>query len=104
MEENFQNEEPEMTLSEKLAYEERVVSEAFNNSYLIITNRKKFEDLLPLPHERTEDKMMAITAHNPEEDPDIDTLDNMIYYYEDFEEYEKCAELLNVKKKLLEDV
>ena len=40
---------------------------------------------------------MAITAHNPEDDVDDETLENMIYYFEDLEEYEKCAEIKAIK-------
>ena len=100
MQEEFHEEESDMTLSEKMAEEERVVDEAFNNSYLIITKRKRFEDLIELGPEIKKGKKMAITAHNPEDDVDDETLENMIYYFEDLEEYEKCAEL----KKILDNV
>ena len=81
MQENFHEEESDMTLSEKMAEEERVVDEAFNISYLIITKRKRFEDLVNLSPEVRKGKKIAITAHNPEEDIEEETLENMIYYF-----------------------
>tara|TARA_B100000902_G_C27142225_1_gene829291 strand:- start:158 stop:457 length:300 start_codon:yes stop_codon:yes gene_type:complete len=94
MPEERNEEETEMSLSEKLQYEEYLVNEAFNNSFLVITKRDNFENLLA----SASTKERAIMAHNPTEEPDVETLENMMYYFEDLEEYEKCAEI----KKILD--
>ena len=48
--------------------------------------------------------MKAMLMYDPSEEPDKDLFDDMIYYFEDNEDYEKCAELLKLKNKTFKDV
>ena len=84
-----------MTLQEKLELEEMIVDAAFRNSFKIITGRKTLDDLM---EDKKEDpiKMQAICAHEPGEEIKIKTLENMLFYFEDEEEYEKCAEIRDI--------
>jgi len=97
MQENFN--EPEenegMTLQEKMELEQMIVDAAFRNSFKIITGRKTLSDLL---EDKKEDptKMQAICAHEPGEEMKIETLENMMFYFQDEEEYEKCAEIRDI--------
>tara|TARA_R100000808_G_C2113879_1_gene127125 strand:- start:321 stop:782 length:462 start_codon:yes stop_codon:yes gene_type:complete len=97
MQENFN--EPEenegMTLQEKMELEQMIVDAAFRNSFKIITGRKTLSELL---ESKSEDptKMQAICAHEPGEEMKIEALENMMFYFEDEEEYEKCAEIRDI--------
>ena len=82
-----------LTLQQKLALEDLIVETAFNNSFLVITGRKKFEDLLDM---KTVDGSSAVMAHTPDEEMSLDTLENMMAYFVDTEEYEKCAEIRDI--------
>ena len=72
-----------MSLEEKIEYENYIVEQAFENSYMVLTKKASFEDLL---------------------DVNEDVYNDTIYYYEDLEEYEKCAELLKIKNKIFNNV
>tara|TARA_Y100001938_G_scaffold130514_1_gene186560 strand:- start:3426 stop:3734 length:309 start_codon:yes stop_codon:yes gene_type:complete len=99
--EHEDHKDPEMSIEEKMEYENYIVEQAFENSYLILTKKNSFEDLLG---KQTKYGIKAIMIYNPEEDPDEDVYDDMIHYYEDLEEYERCAELLSIKQKIFNDV
>ena len=95
-EDNFNSEEHEdlgLTLQQKLALEELIVETAFNNSFQVVTGRKKFEDILDM---KTVDGSSAVMAHEPGEKISNETLENMMYYFVDTEEYEKCAEIRDI--------
>lgn len=85
---------------EKQLVEKRIVEDAFENSYRVITNETTFEDLM--------DEMIigklhsALMAHNPDESPKQETLENMILHFgsDEYEEYEKCARLKRELNKL----
>ena len=94
MEENF-NDSEEMSIQEKTELEDLMVDTAFRNSFLILTGRQTLKELLNLNKE-DDDKISAICAHEPGEEVEIDTLENMLIYFEDTEEYEKCVEIKNI--------
>ena len=84
---------------QKHVIERRIVEDAFDNSYRVIMGKVTFDELM--------DDMVrgslnsALLAHNPDETPKKETLENMIIHYSsaDYEAYEKCGNLL---KKLHE--
>ena len=92
---------PEMSESEKYEVEQILIEKAFDNSYLVLTNKTTVEELL---EKTSKFGMKAVTMLYPGEEPDEDLYDDIIYYYEDLEEYERCAELLKVKKKKFKNV
>jgi len=93
------NENEELTggLSEieQMQAEAVMLDNAFNNSYLILTNQITFSQLLGSRFDTGEE---AITAHDPETGPKRDELLNMIDHYVELEEYERCAKI----KKILD--
>ena len=99
--EHEDHKDPEMSIEEKMEYENYIVEQAFENSYLILTKKNSFEELLD---KQTKYGIKAIMIHNPEEDPEEDIYNDVIYYYEDLEEYERCAELLKLKNKMFTNV
>jgi hypothetical protein len=82
-----------LTYSQKLELEDLIVDTAFRNSFMVITKQKKFEDIL---NAKTKNGMSALMAHQPEEDPSIETLENMMGYFVEQEEYEKCAKIRDI--------
>ena len=84
-----------LTYAQKLELEDLIVDTAFRNSFMVITKQKKFEDIL---NSKTKNGMSALMAHQPEEDPSIETLENMMGYFVEQEEYEKCAKIRDIIK------
>ena len=90
-----EEEESGLTLSERMALEDIIVKVAFNNSFNVITKRKTFEEIV---NGKNEDSSSAIMAHDPEEGMSTESLENMITYFLQTEEYEKCAEIRDIIK------
>lgn len=78
----------ELEKSEKYLY---VVRMAFNNSYDIITNKINFSELLDITQNSKEG--YTALAHDVDEEVSIMEIKKMIFYFEEVEEYEKCAVL-----------
>ena len=85
----------EMSETEQLEMEQMMVELAFENSYKVITKKITFEKLLDV---RDKFGSKAILIYDPHEGWDIDVVEDLIAYFEEIEEYEKCAEL----KKILD--
>jgi len=100
MKENEDPKESDMSIGEKMEYENYIVDQAFENSYQVLTSRSTFEDLLD---KKTKYGVKAIMIYDPSQDPDEDVYDDIIVYYEELEEYERCAELLKIKNEMLND-
>tara|TARA_R100000406_G_scaffold41247_1_gene27567 strand:- start:519 stop:758 length:240 start_codon:yes stop_codon:yes gene_type:complete len=73
-------------------YDHEILAEAMNYAYLIVTGKASFEDLVD-----KEDEIMLPYNILAEEDVNFEIL---IEYFEGEEEYEKCAELLNIKESV----
>lgn len=88
---------------EELNFEEEaeILNEAYKNTYLIATKRKLLEELLSESLETGQFVFLPFDPSNPDTIELV--LDDVIAYYEDCEEYEKCAELVAVKKELEDD-
>jgi hypothetical protein len=74
---------------DQIEKEDALLYMAFNNSYDIITHRVTFDELLEINHS-SPDGFTAL-AHNIETGPTDEDIDNMILYFQELEEYEKCA-------------
>tara|TARA_B100001778_G_scaffold333955_1_gene343783 strand:- start:1293 stop:1631 length:339 start_codon:yes stop_codon:yes gene_type:complete len=92
--EDFFDDDMGLSDIDKINLENRIVEDAFYNSYLVITKRTTFDILMNEWDKGTSGT--ALLAHDPDSGPRKDQLINMIDYYSDDEreEYEKCAELL----------
>ncbi len=96
-EENYENqEETELTLTQQLELENLIVKAAFNNSFNVITKRKTFDEIL---EGKTLNGISAIMVHNPDEEIPTKSLENMMTYFVETEEYEKCAEIRDLINK-----
>ena len=90
MEESKNAPKRELTEVEEWELERKMVSLAFKNSYLILTEKTTFEKLMYRNHELGKS---AVLAHDPHEGATRDELENIIEYFIEQEEYEKCSEL-----------
>lgn len=63
-----------------------IMDKAFRNSFLIVTKKKTFEEVM-------ESKDGALLAHNPDDGITDFELENMMTYFIEEEEYEKCSKI-----------
>ena len=94
--ENNEEHLPELSEAEKYEMEQIMIQKAFENSYKVVTKKLTFDELTNI---KSTFGQKAILIYDPTEGWDNEVLENMIAYFEDEEEYEKCAEL----KKILDD-
>ena len=73
---------------------EELYKEAIENAYLILTDKLTFNELFEYNG--------CILPYNPKlNNVSEDTFDDMIDYFCDLEEYEKCAEIKKIKDSLV---
>jgi len=70
---------------------------AYENSYKIATKKCTFEDLIESADDR--EVKFTVVMHDIDNGPDNEDIQSMIVWYEQYEEYEKCAELQKVLSK-----
>ena len=92
---------PEMSETEKYEVEQMLIEKAFENSYLILTNKTTMDVLM---EKKSKFGIKAMLMHDPSEKIDEDLFDDMIDHFEHYEDYEKCAELLKLKNKKFKNV
>lgn len=87
---DIEDEDYESSIEEEI----EILDEAYRNAYKIATGRMTVRDLL----EKSDD--MIFLPFDPSA-PETFTMvvDDIIQYFSDTEEYEKCAELVKVKDK-----
>ena len=73
--------------------EEELYREAMMNAYLILSNQLTFDDLI-------EYNGGALPWNPLKKVITKDTIDNIISYFCELEEYEKCADLVNIKEQI----
>jgi hypothetical protein len=70
------------------------IDSCYNNGYKLITNKRTLAEL-------TEEKLVVIFPFNPKQKESfLKVADLMINYFASTEEYEKCADLVKVKKEI----
>ena len=72
-----------------------MIEESIRNTYEVLTNKQSIEDIL-------NDEPKSMFYGNPFEVKDED-INDMIEFFENTEEYEKCQELLYVKSDIIAD-
>ncbi len=102
--------------SDQREFDERMERAAFENTYLILTGRATYESMLEkqsMQKGSIDQYVNTSVLFNPmskdyspkfphlhNEVDRNELIDSMIEYFTETEEYEKCAELVKVKKKL----
>jgi len=89
-EDDIDNDDPTTSIEEEV----EILDEAYRNAYAIATGKltvrqllKKADDMIFLPFDPSVPETFAMI------------IDDIIQYFEDTEEYEKCAELVHAKTK-----
>ncbi len=106
----------ELFESDQRDFDERMERAAFENTYLILTGRATYESMLEkqsMQKGSIDQYVNTSVLFNPmskdyspkfphlhNEVDRNELIDSMIEYFTETEEYEKCAELVKVKKKL----
>ena len=88
---------------EELNFEEEaeILSQAYQNTYLVVTKKKSIEQILS---ESLETGIFVFLPFDPSNPDTIElVLDDTIAHFEDCEQYEKCAELVAAKTELKND-
>ena len=94
---NFQDQEDEL-YGVDLQEELEILTEAYHNAYLVATNRLSVDELV-IAHGD-----MILLPFDPEDPTTLPMIiDDMIDFFSDEEEYEKCSELVKVKNKIRHD-
>ena len=70
---------------------ENIIEDSIINSYYVLTGKATIEDII----KRQEFPMLFI---GPDEKLDESSLNDMLDYFISTEEYEKCSELIKLKK------
>jgi hypothetical protein len=81
----------EMSEIDRIEAERKLLDTAFRNSYHIITGKLTFENII-------EETGQFLIAHNPDSNIKRDDLINMMGYFTETEEYEKCAKIRDIIK------
>ena len=74
--------------------EEEMVNIAYDNSYRILIGEITFDSLL----DRVTEDESALMGFDPDYGPSLAELENMIVWYEEYEEYERCGRLHEILK------
>ena len=84
---------------ERLEMERMIMDEAFENSYKIVTKKMTFNEFMEKRGKiKNPVSSHTILMYDPTDGFDNEVLEDLIWHFEDREEYEKCAEL----KKILD--
>lgn len=86
----------DMSEQQRIELEDDVLESAIINSYLMLTGKLKFSDLM----QQSTGDIIAVTTFDPDEGPTLEQLEIIIEYFEEDEQYEKCAEI----KKILDEM
>jgi len=85
---DFEDDDLELTLEEEI----EMVNEAYNNAYLVVTKKATVQELID------DAKDFMFLPFDPDAPETLELImDDMIIYFEDNEEYEKCSELMKIK-------
>jgi len=79
-----------LTEIEQMQLDAILLETAYENSFLVLTNQITFEDLLVKKFKHGHE---AVLAFDPDNGPELDEFENMIAYYVEEEEYERCAKI-----------
>tara|TARA_R110001606_G_scaffold377097_1_gene536034 strand:+ start:1576 stop:1875 length:300 start_codon:yes stop_codon:yes gene_type:complete len=89
-------ENEELSEIEQIRLDAILLDIAFNNAYLLLSDKITFDDLMTQEFANDGELVMA---YDPDMGPKLDELKGIIAYFEDLEEYEKCAHLRDILNK-----
>lgn len=86
-----------LTEIEKIQLDAVILDMAYNNAWLLLTGEITFEELIP--SEFNKDKEVVI-AYDPNDGPQSEGLENMLSYFVEKEEYEKCSKIKEIMDQI----
>jgi hypothetical protein len=100
MSQNLENYNDDDFFDTELNVEEEIeiLDEAYRNAYRVATGRISVADLL-----RESDELIFLPFDPTAPETFNMVIDDIIEYFEENEEYEKCAELVSIKNKIKDD-
>ena len=87
---------------DEIQEEEELIHQAMIDSYLVLTEKISFEYLLAKRERQGKEPALLFDGFYLDDDGYVDlvTIDNMIGYFVELEDYEKCEELVGVKNRI----
>ena len=73
-----------------------ILDTAYNNAWMLLTGEITFEELISTQFSEGKELVMA---YDPENGPKLEELENIIAYFVEDEDYEKCAALRDIMFK-----
>tara|TARA_R110002012_G_scaffold3265_1_gene15208 strand:+ start:1567 stop:1875 length:309 start_codon:yes stop_codon:yes gene_type:complete len=89
-----------LTEIEQMQLDAILLDTAYENSFLVLTNQITFEDLLVNKFKHGHE---AVLAFDPDNGPKLSEFENMLAYYIDIEEYERCAKIRDLMQSTYPD-
>jgi len=90
----YEDEDDGLDLFEEI----EILGEAYENAYMILTGKVQVEEFLL---QETESGKVVFLPFDPKEPDTIRLIiDDVVAYFEEGEEYEKCVELMEIKNNL----
>jgi len=77
----------------KAELQEEILADAFDNSYRLLIKAISFDEMI---EDKYRNDLEAVLAFDPKLGPALSELKNMIDFYIEEEEYERCANLRNI--------
>lgn len=90
---------------DEIKEEDKLIYQAMVDSYLVLTKKISFEYLLAKRERQGRDPALVFNGFYLDDGGyvELSTIDNMIDYFVELEEYEKCEELVGVKKRIIKE-
>ena len=97
---NWENDPEEesngLTEVEQMQLDAILLETAYNNAWQVLSGKVTFDIMMKKQFSKGNE---LILPYDPEKGPKKDELENMIAYYIETEEYEKCAKLTQILKE-----
>ena len=78
-----------------------ILDTAYNNAWMLLTGEITFDDLISSQFSEGKELVMA---YDPDNGPKIEEFENMIAYFVEEEDYEKCAQLRDIMFKAYPEI
>lgn len=90
---------------DEIKEEDELIYQAMVDSYLVLTKKISFEYLLAKRERQGVEPALVFDGFHLDDGGyvELSTIDNMIDYFVELEEYERCEELVSVKKRIIKE-
>lgn len=78
-----------------------ILDTAYNNAWMLLTGEITFDELISSQFSEGKELVMA---YDPDNGPKIEEFENMIAYFVEEEDYEKCAQLRDIMFKAYPEI